>query len=72
MLGLALVALRRLAPPSAWPSLVGLIPAGMAGVQDELVADHREFAPLFARAERRFRALGAPHDLIPHGRAADG
>jgi hypothetical protein len=40
-------------PPSARPPLVGLNPQAVAGLHDELVAYHREFAPLFARAEQR-------------------
>jgi len=44
-------------PPSARPPLVNLAPDEVAALHDELVAYHREFAPLFARAEQRQWAL---------------
>ena len=40
-------------PPSARPPLVGLSPAEVAALHDELLAYHRAFAPLFQRAEQR-------------------
>ena len=54
---LALTAPHLAPPPSARPPLVGLTPAEVAGLHDELVAYHRAFAPLFARAEQRHWAL---------------
>jgi hypothetical protein len=55
-------------PPSARPPLVGLTPEEMAGLHDELVAYHREFAPLFARAEQRHWALKyLEGQLLPSG-----
>ena len=53
----ALVAPHRGPPSSARPPLVGLTPEEVAGLHDELVAYHRQFAPLFARAEQRHWAL---------------
>lgn len=47
----------RLPPPSARPPLVGLTPEEVAGLHDELLAYHREFAPLFRREEQRHWAL---------------
>src|SRR5437868_4079418 len=44
-------------PPSARPPLVGVTPAEVAALHDELEAYHREFAPLFQRAEQRHWAL---------------
>jgi SRSO17 transposase len=44
-------------PPSARPPLLGLAPAEVDGLHDELLAYHREFAPLFHRAEQRHWAL---------------
>jgi SRSO17 transposase len=44
-------------PPSARPPLVGLTPDEVAGLHEALVAYHREFAPLFRRAEQRHWAL---------------
>jgi SRSO17 transposase len=44
-------------PPSARPPLVGLTPEEVAALHDELLAYHREFAPLFQRAEQRHWAL---------------
>ncbi|HEX2032786.1 MAG TPA: hypothetical protein VHS99_01255, partial [Chloroflexota bacterium] len=44
-------------PPSARPPLVGLTPGEVAGLHDELVAYHQEFASLFRRAEQRHWAL---------------
>ena len=54
---IALSAPHLLPPPSARPPLVGLTPQEVAGLHDELVAYHRAFAPLFARAEQRHWAL---------------
>src|SRR5215207_8121462 len=44
-------------PPSARPPLLGLAPAEVEGLHDELLAYHREFAPLFHRTEQRHWAL---------------
>ncbi len=44
-------------PPSARPPLIGLRPEEVDGLHDELLAYHREFAPLFRRAEQRHWAL---------------
>ncbi len=44
-------------PPSARPPLIGLTPAEVAGLHDELQAYHRAFAPLLRRAEQRHWAL---------------
>jgi SRSO17 transposase len=44
-------------PPSARPPLLGLTPEEVAGLHDELLAFHREFAPLFRREEQRHWAL---------------
>jgi SRSO17 transposase len=57
MMEIALSAPYLMPPPSARPPLVGLTPAEVAGLHAELVAYHREFAPLFARAEQRHWAL---------------
>ena len=47
----------QLPPPSARPPLDALGAEAVAALHDELVAYHREFAPLFARAEQRHWAL---------------
>ena len=53
-------------PPSARPPLVGLTPAEVAALHDELLAYHGEFAPLFRRAEQRHWALKYPEgQLLP-------
>src|SRR5919199_1091463 len=44
-------------PPSARPPLLGVTPDEVAALHDELLAYHREFAPLFRRAEQRPWAL---------------
>jgi SRSO17 transposase len=44
-------------PPSARPPLDALTPEEVAGLHDELLAYHREFAPLFHREEQRHWAL---------------
>ncbi len=44
-------------PPSARPPLSALTPDEVAGLHDELLAYHEEFAPLFRRAEQRHWAL---------------
>ena len=54
---IALRAPDRLPPPSARPPLVGLAPAEVTALHDELVAYHAAFAPLFRRAEQRHWAL---------------
>lgn len=54
---IALAAPHLAPPPSARPPLVGLTPQEVAGLHDEVVAYHQEFAPLFARAEQRHWAL---------------
>src|SRR5688572_29241395 len=54
---IALAAPRLVPPPSARPALVGLTPQEVAGLHDELLAYHQEFAPLFQRAEQRHWAL---------------
>jgi SRSO17 transposase len=45
------------APPSAQPPVSALTAAEVAGLHDELLAYHREFAPLFQRTEQRHWAL---------------
>lgn len=47
----------RLPPPSARPPLVALVAGEVEALHDELVAYHREFAPLFQREEQRRWAL---------------
>jgi SRSO17 transposase len=54
---ITLRALDRPPPPSARPPLVGVTPEEVAALHDELLAYHREFAPLFQRAEQRHWAL---------------
>jgi len=44
-------------PPSARPPHSGLTPDQVAALHDELLAYHREFAPLFCREEQRRWAL---------------
>ncbi len=44
-------------PPSARPPLIGLTPDEVAALHDDLLAYHREFAPLFHRQEQRHWAL---------------
>lgn len=44
-------------PPSARPPHIGLTPGEVAALRDELLAYHREFAPLFRREEQRHWAL---------------
>ncbi len=44
-------------PPSARLPQIGLTPDQVAALHDELLAYHREFAPLFCRAEQRHWAL---------------
>jgi len=44
-------------PPSARPPLVALTPEDVAALHDDLLAYHREFAPLFRREEQRHWAL---------------
>ncbi len=41
------------APPSGRPPLLGITAAEVAGLADELVDYHAEFAPLFQREEQR-------------------
>ena len=54
---ITLCAPAQLPPPSARPPLDALGAEAVAALHDELVAYHREFAPLFARAEQRHWAL---------------
>src|SRR3954471_13450656 len=44
-------------PPSARSPHSGLTPEEVAGLHDELLAYHQEFAPFFRRAEQRHWAL---------------
>ena len=53
-------------PPSARPPLLGLTPDEVAALHDELLAHHREFAPLFRRAEQRHWALAYLHGQLLH------
>lgn len=56
MMEIALHAPHLAPPPLARPPLVGLTPEEVAGLHDELLAYHREFARC-SRAEQRHEAL---------------
>ena len=58
-------------PPSARPPLLALTPGEVAGLHDELLAYHAEFAPLFRRAEqRRWARKYTEGQLLPLERQA--